>query len=418
MKTEKNYVKKNSKDVLKAVGNFCEYYKTIGDYILKSKVISSVDRGAFSRPHQVLDSSLREYLGKKRRSKSFAYGPESGDYKLRETIAEVENLKHKTKYNLKNVAIVPGAWSGVELVLEELARLKKGKSKQTKILVFGPTHYQLFHRAINVLGIEFICFDFVKRGKSSVPAELEEIEEALALKPCAIFVTNPNNPNGEYFDSNLLERLIKRAKEKGIHIIIDEIQDFFTSKGKIGLNYGPWINEDNVIRIDSYSKKRGLAEYRVGWVIANEKILGDRLTGVIGRMSGLMGNAPRSANNLLLKLLDLEKKKILGGKDYFKLKWNSLAKKEEYVKKSLKNIPEIEFLNRESCINLTFRVNLPISDKEFSRKLMDKGILLMPCSGYGYLPEDTVMRFTFAERWKKIDYAIKKIKEVIYETKK
>ncbi len=410
-----SYLVNDSKGILESVDSFCQYYKTIGEYISKSKIIASVDRGAFSRPHQILDLSLREFIGKKKKSKSFAYGPESGDYEVRERIAKIENLKHNTNYKKENIVMVPGAWSGVELVLEELSNLKKGNSKKTKVLVFGPTHYQLFHRAINVLGIDFVSFNFVKKDCKSVPTKWEEIETAINLKPNAIFITNPNNPNGDYFDSHFLKKLIKKCKERGIFVIIDEIQDFFQSKKSNGLNYNSWIKNNNVIRIDSYSKKKGLAEYRVGWVIANEKFLGDRLTGVIGRMSGFMGNAPRAANNLILKILELEEIKIKTGKDYFKPKLDSLQRKEKYIINALKDIPEIEFFNRESCINLTMKVNCSLTDKEFSKKLMDKGVLLMPCSGYGYLSEDTVMRFTFAERWGKIEYAIKKIKEVLHE---
>lgn len=409
----KRYIIRKNKSILHSVENFCVYYGMIKKYIDAKKIKSSLDRGAFANPHHILDRNIYKYLGIKRDRASFAYGSEAGDYDLRKKICEIENLKHKTSYTAENVIVTAGAWMGVELVIEQLAGLWNGKAKRINIAVIGPTHYQLFHRAINMLGVNLISFDFVIPGKGSVPNNKREILEMIAVKPKAIFITNPNNPNGEYFSPILLEWLISLCKKRGIYIIIDEIQDFF-SKNK-GLDYGPWIQSENVIRIDSFSKKRGLAEYRVGWILANRHIVGDRLNGITGRLSGLMGNAPRAANTIIFKLLELEKERIVKEcPDYFQDIWKSLQKKEEYILKQLKKIKNIDILNREGCINITIRVrNYKKRDLDLAKELMNEGALIMPCSGYGYNENDNIMRITVAERWKKINHSMISLKKVL-----
>lgn len=414
---EKRYVLKNSQDILKSVDSFCSYYHLIKKYIDLREIKSSLDRGAFARPQFMLSREIYSFLGQKRNKLSYAYGPEIGDITMREKICKVENFKHKTSYLPENIAIVAGAWSGVELVIEELADLRKGRTKDFTIAVVGPTHYQMFHRAINMLGVNVVGFDFVKPSLGSTPKTKDEIDDILKINPNAVFITNPNNPNGEYFPSMLLRYLIKRCKEKNIYVIIDEIQDFFVYD-KSGLDYGKWVQSSNVIRIDSFSKKRGIAEYRVGWVIADKKILGDRLTGVIGRLSGLMGNAPRAANTAICKLLDLEEKRIKTGINYFKLVEKSLNKKEKYIIERLESMPGVEIFPRGACINLTVKIKYPKTDFELSKDLMDKGTLIMPCGGYGYATDDVIMRITFAERWKKLQHSMNALKSVLMVNKK
>lgn len=408
------YIVKSSKDILNSVDYFCNYYKLIKSYIDKNLIFSSVDRWAFARPQFALKSDIYKYLGSKREKDSYAYGPEIWDISIREKICRLENIRHNTNYTPDNVAIVSGAWCWVELVLEELSQLKSWSTKKTSIAVIGPTHYQMFHRAINMLGMNVYSYDFIYPDLWSTPLYESEIDAILYSNPDAIFITNPNNPNGEYFPSDLLRLLVKKSEKLGIYLIVDEIQDFFQKPGK-WLNYNTWIQSPYVIRIDSFSKKRGLAEYRNWWVIADKQILGDRLNWVIGRLSGLMWNAPRAANTIISKILDLEIQSVDSDENYFNYLNKKLDTREKYIIKKLIQMPRVSILNREGCYNLTIKVDWFSSDAELSKLLMDHGTLIMPCSWYWYSPNDVIMRITFAERWNKINHALKALKTTILE---
>ena len=48
---------KNSSDILNSVDNFCNYYKLINRYISEGRIESSLDRGTFSHPSQILDKN-------------------------------------------------------------------------------------------------------------------------------------------------------------------------------------------------------------------------------------------------------------------------------------------------------------------------------------------------------------------------
>lgn len=409
------YIKRSKKDILICIKAFNSYYALLRQYIDKGNLKSSLDRGAFTHPSQILTKRLSDLLGSKRHSISLGYGQEAGEQILREKISALENFKYGTFYMAEDVVLVAGAWNGVELILEELTGLHHGKLKKIKVAVIGPTHYQLFQRPIEVLGINIVGFDFVNFD-GSTPKNWSELEDVLKEKPDAIFVTNPNNPNGEYFPEDLLHKLIDECKKREIYVIIDEMQSFIPKEGK-GLNYGSWIQSKNIIRVDSFSKHYGLAEYRIGWVIADKEFIGNRYSGIVGRIRGLMGNGPRAANDTISELLDIEKAIVMGKKNELQKHISSLKKKEKFIIDFLSRLDNIEILHRDACFNLTIRVKKSRSDIDFADKLMCGGTMLIPCEGYGYRSKDSVMRITFAERWKKIRHGMSVLKATVNSLK-
>ncbi len=410
------YKIKKNKDIKKCLRAFNSYYALLRTFIDKGVLKSSLDRGAFTHPSQILTKEFVDLLGPKRHRISIGYGQEAGEQVLREKIAELENLKYETNYKAENVTLIAGAWSGVELVIEEISKLYEGRCKKIKIAVIGPTHYQLFQRPIEVLGLDVVGFDFTKL-EGSVPINKKEIDSILSIKPDIIFVTNPNNPIGEYLPSDVMKYIVDKTKNKNIYVLIDELQNFMPAKGK-GTGYGKWINQKHVVRIDSFSKHYALAEYRHGWVIASSEITGDRYSGIVGRIRGFMGNGPRACNDTTLKLIQSEINFLKGDSHPLEKKWNTLLKKHDYIVKRLSKSPNITIIPRDACFNVSIKVHGFKNDRIFSKKLMESGTLIMPCEGYGYASEDVVMRITFAERWKKIIHSMDSLEKVINENTK
>lgn len=414
MLTTPLYYKANSSEILGAVDRFCAYYNKMNMLADQGRIQSSLDRGAFVRPQDVLDDHSWSLLGIKRNSLSYAYGPEAGEDLLRDLIAELENRRFGTKYTKDNVVITSGAWTAVNLVIEEVFGLIAGKRNSNCLAVVGPTHFQLFHRSINMLGIDVHAFNFCLPNRAHVPQRIEDLSEVFSLKPLAVFLTNPTNPDACFYSSELIHSIANECAKIGAYLILDEIQDFLRTPKTRGLDYGRWIQAENIIRIDSYSKKRGLADYRVGWAIASRRLLGSRTGGIIGRLSGLMGNAPRAANSALAYLLRSEIDRLDGQPDILAARWHALEEKEKILLELLAEIPEVEeILEREACINRVIRVNFPYDDMKLAESLMQAGTLIMACGGYGYNPQDNYLRITFAEREEKIRHSIGILRQVL-----
>lgn len=434
-----NYISRTPEEIKKLATYFDEWHFMLHSFnethpgIIKS----DLDRGTIWYQKEMYTPDELDLLGRNKDKDSMGYGVQEGPHKMLSLIAEVENLRHGTTYTKENIAMMPGAWAGLEYALQQILHLRKGQH-QGNIAIIGPTLFQMFYSPIEHFGFALNSYDFVREDKPHIPLSIDDMEDIFASKPKAIVITNPTNPDGIYFKSELLRQMIQRAEDEKVYIVIDEIQNCFPQPN-CGLKYGRWIQSHNVIRVDGPAKRNALADSRVGWIIADNTILTDnysvfeqleqrfkekiktwfhnnlshlscsRLEGTIGRMSGIIGNAPKSANTLLTDIFQQEKEVILACKKPID-RYPTLSKKYAYVLDRLKTMPRIKAIfEPEACVNITIQCDYPGTDLDLSVELMENGTLIMPTAGYGYPLESCTLRITFAER----DFQLKHSMDVL-----
>lgn len=103
--------------------------------------------------------------------------------------------------------------------------------------------------------------------------KFDDEEFLAAIKPevDVIFIDNPNNPTGQVIDIAIIEKIVKKANQLNVAVIIDEVYGDYMSKENSAIAL---INQyDNLIIIRSFSKAYGMAGLRVGYVVL-PKLLG------------------------------------------------------------------------------------------------------------------------------------------------
>ena len=101
--------------------------------------------------------------------------------------------------------------------------------------------------------------------------DLKKMSEMINDKTKVIYLANPDNPTGTYFNKNSFDNFMKVVPERVI-VILDEayfeyaehIDDYPNS-----MHY----RYDNVITLRTFSKAHGLAGFRVGYGFANSKLI-------------------------------------------------------------------------------------------------------------------------------------------------
>ncbi len=103
---------------------------------------------------------------------------------------------------------------------------------------------------------------------------MEAFEQAITDKTKAILVCNPNNPTGYLYSKEELETLRDLVKKYDLYLIADEVYREFTYDGKVHYSamYLDGI-DDNVILIDSVSKRYSACGVRIGWLISRNKMV-------------------------------------------------------------------------------------------------------------------------------------------------
>ena len=101
---------------------------------------------------------------------------------------------------------------------------------------------------------------------------IEEFEKNITEKTKAILVCNPNNPTGYLYSKEELETLRDIVKKHNLFLISDEVYREFVYDG---LKHYSAMNlegiDENVILIDSVSKRYSACGVRIGWMISKNK---------------------------------------------------------------------------------------------------------------------------------------------------
>lgn len=92
-------------------------------------------------------------------------------------------------------------------------------------------------------------------------------------KSKAIIINSPENPSGYVLDKSEWELIGDYAKKTGLWIIHDEVYDTMAFERKhIPCKLQPKLSDSSIL-INSFSKKFGIPGLRIGWMIANEKMI-------------------------------------------------------------------------------------------------------------------------------------------------
>ncbi len=101
---------------------------------------------------------------------------------------------------------------------------------------------------------------------------VEEIEQKITAKTKAIVICNPGNPTGYLYSKEELEQLAALVKKHDIFLFADEVYREFCYDGAVPHSVMNLKGiEENVIMIDSVSKRYSMCGARIGAVISKNK---------------------------------------------------------------------------------------------------------------------------------------------------
>lgn len=331
------------------------------------------------------------------------YGWEAGSQPLRETVIRYENTRHNTKYNLSNICMTAGGSYALNRVFEHIFHNLTNGEKE--IIIVAPTFYRMVNRASEHARV----INYVTNRSNKFFPTVEGLSKLVKNQTKAIFICNPTNPGYNYHDRQLLIDLVNFVEKKKIYLIIDEVGDNFFHH--TFFRHDPSIQSKYVIRICSSSKAYQLAEYRLGYVIADPDFIGNKTNGFVKLIGDDMGNPPLAANEAWQTMLIHESNWIhRNGRnrnktvnDYERVTAKnelSIQSKCDLVIRMLSKSQNVtDIIPPDASFNLTFQFKSTRlhTDIEFFEKLLDKyQISIVPCSGFGLQPEDRYLRMTFA----------------------
>lgn len=193
-----------------------------------------------------------------------SYSHSAGLLELREGLVEKYYKKIGINITPDEIIVTVAGSESVNLALEITC------NPGDEVLVLEPyyTNYNTF-AFVNGLTLKAIKTDI--REGFQIP-DIEEFEKAITEKTKAILVCNPGNPTGTQYSKESMLALGEIARRHDLFLLSDEVyREFcYTDEPHFSAMNIPGL-EQNVILIDSVSKRYNLCGARVGCIISHNK---------------------------------------------------------------------------------------------------------------------------------------------------
>ena len=138
-------------------------------------------------------------------------------------------------------------------------------------VVIPEPFYPNYHTSVTLAGAKIRPIP-TKVEEGYFYADRARVEACINERTRALFITNPGNPTGAVLTPEQLKLMLDIAKEHDLFIICDEVYREFVYAGEpllSGLQFEGY--EDNVVVIDSVSKRFSACGARVGCVISKNR---------------------------------------------------------------------------------------------------------------------------------------------------
>lgn len=193
-----------------------------------------------------------------------SYSHSAGLMELRKGLVEKYYSKIGIDITVDELIVTIAGSESVNLALEITC------NPGDEVIVLEPfyTNYNTF-AFMNGLTLKAVSTDI--RNGFQIPS-MEEFEKAITVRTKAILVCNPGNPTGTQYSKESMLALGEIARKHDLFLLSDEVyREFcYTDEPHFSAMNIPGL-EQNVVLIDSVSKRYNLCGARVGCIVSHNK---------------------------------------------------------------------------------------------------------------------------------------------------
>jgi histidinol-phosphate aminotransferase len=228
----------------------------------EKKIDEFLSKGGYEKPELQQDSlkldSNENYVISKQFQSDIISGAKKNtdvrEYPLGGVERLIQSISKYTKISPSMIGVGNGSDQILDLILSNFA------SKETKVLTSNPT-FGFFEERCKLYSIPMIAIPF----SNDMKLNINEFSSQ-AKKTDILYLDSPNNPTGFQFPKNELQKLIKSFE--GL-VIIDEAYGEFSKYSLANMVK----TQPNLVVVQTLSKSFGLAGLRLGYFIANKKLI-------------------------------------------------------------------------------------------------------------------------------------------------
>ncbi len=106
---------------------------------------------------------------------------------------------------------------------------------------------------------------------------LQDIEQNVTSYTKAVIINSPNNPTGAMYSEEFIAEIVEFCEKKDLYLIMDDIYHRLIFDGRKVIN--PWqfvkdkSENSKMIIVNGVSKQYAMTGFRIGWAVANKKLI-------------------------------------------------------------------------------------------------------------------------------------------------
>lgn len=322
----------------------------------------------FKAPNEIIDDLIIHARD------SEGYSDSKGIFSARKAIQQYCQLKGFPNVSIDDIYTGNGVSELITMSMQGLI------DNGDEILVPMPD-YPLWTAAVTLAGgnaVHYMCDE-----SAEWYPDIDDIKSKITNRTKAIVIINPNNPTGALYPKELLEEIVKVAREHQLIIYSDEIYDRLVMDGLEHISIATLAPNLCVITFNGLSKSHRVAGFRVGWMVisGNKKY-------VQGYIEGLnMLASMRLCSNVLSQQIV---QTALGGHqsvDELLLPGGRIYEQREFITNALNDIPGISAVKPKAAFYIfpkidTKKFNIRDDEQFVLDFLHEKHVLLVHGKGF------------------------------------
>lgn len=206
------------------------------------------------------------------------YAPADGIPALKKAIIRYTDEYYNRQVAPENVMASGGAKQALMVALQAIL------NPQEEVLYPAPywVSYPEMAKLIGAIGVACCPED------GTFYPRIQDIEQRVGSYTKAVIINSPNNPSGAMYSEEFISDIVSFCEKKDLYLIMDDIYHRLLFDGKRPIScykYAKNLSENSkLIVINGVSKQYAMTGFRIGWAVANKKII-EAMTNIQGHQT-------------------------------------------------------------------------------------------------------------------------------------
>lgn len=206
------------------------------------------------------------------------YAPADGIPALKKAIIRYTEEYYNRKVEPENVMASGGAKQAIMIALQAVL------NPQEEVIFPAPywVSYPDMAKLCGAIGIPALPED------GSFYPRIQDIEQRIGDSTKAVLINSPNNPSGAMYSEGFIADIVELCEKRDLYLIMDDIYHRLIFDNKKPINcykYAKDLSENSkLIVINGVSKQYAMTGFRIGWAVANKKLI-ETMTNIQGHQT-------------------------------------------------------------------------------------------------------------------------------------